>query len=117
MTSVLSVSYSVWHCFLSVASLGRCWPLGTGSFFLAATHFSKSGGSGTAAAPLPWAWPWEAVLSHLSNSSWVIVSSPTVATAPEGTSLPQATEGERGEADGGQSEGELDGGVCHRSHV
>ncbi len=55
MTSVLSVSYSVWHCFLSVASLGRCWPLGTGSFFFAATHFSKSGGSGTAGAPLPWA--------------------------------------------------------------
>ena len=53
MTSVLSVSYSVWHCFLRAPSLGFCRPFGTGSFFLAATHLSKSGGSGTAGAPLP----------------------------------------------------------------
>jgi hypothetical protein len=37
----------------------------------------------------PWAWPLTAVLSHLSNSSWVTVVSPTFATAPGGTSLPQ----------------------------
>ena len=89
MTSRLSVSYSVLHCFFSAASVCLAWPSGAGVFFLAATHFVKSGGSGTAAAP-PWAWLLTAVSTHLSNSSWVIVSSPTLATAFGGTSFPQA---------------------------
>ncbi len=48
MTSRLSVSYSVLHCFLSAAGVGFGVPLGTGALPLAATHFVKSGGSGTA---------------------------------------------------------------------
>ena len=39
MTSRLSVSYSVLHCFLSEASVCLPWPDGVGAFFLAATHF------------------------------------------------------------------------------
>ena len=54
MTSRLIASYSVLHCFFSASSVGFFWPFGTGVFALAATHFSKSGGSGTAAVP-PWA--------------------------------------------------------------
>src|SRR5215210_2145047 len=88
MTSFLSESYSLLHCFFSASSVGFFWPLGTGVLRFAATHFLKSGGSGTAAPP-PCALPLAAVLSHLSNSSCVMVESPTLATAPAGTSLPQ----------------------------
>ena len=49
MTWRLSVSYSVSHCFFSAASVCLPWPFGTGCFFFAATHFVKSGGSGTTA--------------------------------------------------------------------
>src|SRR5688572_25333850 len=91
MTSRLSVSYSVLHCFLSASSVGFFCPCGTGCFCFAATHFSKSGGSGTAVAAPPGCcdWPRTAIVIHLSNSSCVIVESPTLATAPVGTSLPQ----------------------------
>ena len=94
MTSRLSVSYSVLHCFLSAASVCLPWPSGAGVFFLAATHFVKSGGSGTTAVA-PCAWLLTAVSTHLSNSSWVIVSSPTLATAFGGTSFPQADDAPR----------------------
>src|SRR5919108_1400538 len=90
MTSRLRVSYSLLHCFLSASSLGFFWPFGTGVFDFAATHFSKSGGSGTAAAaPGCCDWPFTAIVIHLSNSSCVMVESPTFATAPAGTLLPQ----------------------------
>ena len=90
MTSRLSVSYSLLHCFLSASSEGFCWPFGTGVFFFAATHASKSGGFGTAEAPPEDCdWPFTAMPIHLSNSSCVMVESPTLATAPAGTSLPQ----------------------------
>ena len=90
MTSRLSVSYSLLHCFLSASSEGFCWPFGTGVFFFAATHASKSGGFGTAEAPpADCDWPFTAMPIHLSNSSCVMVESPTLATAPAGTSLPQ----------------------------
>src|SRR5215212_11320430 len=90
MTSRLSVSYSLLHCFSSASSDGFCWPFGTGGFFFAATQASKSGGFGTADDPPPDCdWPLTAIAIHLSNSSWVIVESPTLATAPAGTSLPQ----------------------------
>src|SRR3954454_18598820 len=89
MTSRFSVSYSVLHCFLSASSEGFCWPFGTGVFFLAATQDSKAGGLGTAALPPPDCdWPFTARAIHLSTSSCVIVESPTLATAPAGTSLP-----------------------------
>ncbi len=68
--------------------MGAFWPLATGVFSLAATQAVKSGGSGTAACPAC-AWPLAAVFSHLSKSSWLMVLSPTLATAPVGTSLPQ----------------------------
>src|SRR3954452_5871403 len=90
MTSRLSVSYSLLHCFLSASSDGFCWPFGTGVFFFAATQASKSGGFGTAEAPpADCDWPLTAMPIHLSNSSCVIVESPSLATAPVGTSLPQ----------------------------
>src|SRR5919109_503224 len=90
MTSCLSWSYSLLHCFLSASSVGFFWPSGAGVFDLAATHFSKSGGSGTAAwPPCCCDWPLTAMVIHLSNSSCVMVESPTLATAPVGTLLPQ----------------------------
>ena len=49
MTSRLSVSYSCSHCFLSAASDCCFWPFGQRASFFAATHFVKSGGSGTTA--------------------------------------------------------------------
>src|SRR5829696_4651390 len=90
MTLRLSWSYSLLHCFFSASSVGFFWPFGTGVFDFAATHCSKSGGSGTAASPPCCCdWPRTAISIHLSNSSCVIVESPTLATAPVGTSLPQ----------------------------
>src|SRR5215212_3277031 len=90
MTSRLSVSYSLLHCFFIWSSVGCFCPFGTGVFFFAATQASKSGGFGTAEAPPPdCAWPLTAIAIHLSNSSCVIVESPTSATAPAGTLLPQ----------------------------
>src|SRR5215210_1330938 len=94
MTSRLSVSYSVLHCFFRSASEGFFWPFATGVFDFASTHFSKSGGSGSAAAP-PCCWPLTAIVIHLSNSSWVMVESATLATAPAGTSLPQPVKAAR----------------------
>ncbi len=88
MTSCLSCSYCCLHCFLSAASLGLAPPWGWGCFFKAATHFSKSGGSGTADAP-PWPCPFAAFLNQRSNSFLVITASPTLATPLAGTSLPQ----------------------------
>ena len=88
MTSPLSWSYWVLHCFFSAASLGLLEPLGTGCFFLAATHFVKLGGSGGVVWP-PVAEPDDPLLIHLSNSDFSIVWSPTLATEPDGTSLPQ----------------------------
>src|SRR4029453_8199345 len=90
MTWRLSVSYSFLHCFFSSSAVGFFWSFGTGVFCFAATHFSKSGGSGAVdAAPPCWDWPRTAMSIHLSNSSCVMVESPTFATAPAGTLLPQ----------------------------
>src|SRR5829696_1181577 len=90
MTSRLSWSYALLHCFFSASSVVFFCPFCTGVFDFASTHCSNSGGSGTAASPPCCCdWPRTAISIHLSNWSCVIVESPTLATAPVGTLLPQ----------------------------
>src|SRR3712207_6065319 len=85
MTWLLSWSYSCRHCFFRSAGLGFLVPFGTGCLPREATQRVKFGGSGGAAlAP----WPAPAVRSHLLNSAFVTVESPTFATAFDGTSRP-----------------------------
>src|SRR4051794_22656323 len=85
--------YSVAHCFLSAASVTLGWPFGAFGVVLrfAATHLSKSGGSGTTTA-----WPgtcwldFAVIASHFSKRDLVIGSSPTWATELPGTPPPHA---------------------------
>ena len=51
-------------------------------------HSVYSGGLGIDASP-PWAWPAAAFFSQRSNSSLVMVESPTLATALAGRLFPQ----------------------------
>ena len=89
MTSLLSWSYCWPALLLELRRRTACRaPLGVGCFLSAATHFVKSGGSGTRRLP-PCAWPAAALVSQRSNSFLVIVESPTLATELEGTSSPQ----------------------------
>ena len=97
--------------------MGFGWPCATGTFCLAATHFVKSGGSGTAAVPPGCAWPLAAVFSHLSNSSWLIVESPTLATAPVGTSFPQPANAAAPTPASAKPVSDLMGSVDHPRHV
>src|SRR4051794_36702709 len=86
--------YSVAHCFLSAASVTLGWPCGAFGVVLrfAATHFWKSGGSGTTTAWPGTCWLDFAVMaSHFSKRDLVIGWSPTSATELPGTPPPQAT--------------------------
>src|SRR5438105_2059486 len=86
--------YCCLHWALSWLVLGLDAPFGTGSLFFPAIQRVKLGGSGTAAWPTGCpGWPAaccrEVAASQWLNSALVIEVSPTLATEPAGTSLPQ----------------------------
>ncbi len=83
--------------------MGFVWPFGHRGLLLGRHALREVGRIGHGGLPPACAWPLAAVLSHLSNSAWLIVESPTLATAPVGTSLPQPANG--GDAETGQREG------------